>query len=598
MGKPVTILMPPDRINEDAVMANRIRRGESVEHYETIRVRKDGERIDISLSVSPVRDEAGVIVGASKIARDITQHKRAQQEISFQARLLNAVEQAVIATDLTGKIIYWNRFAEQVYGWPAAEAVGRNVVDVTPAKNSKEKAEETLKLLSEGRSWSGEMILQRRDGSEFPAIVTDSPITNDRGELIGVVGVSVDISERKRSEEERASLLQAERGARAEAEAANRLKDEFLATLSHELRNPLNVVIGYAEILRRGSEKENRAFIARAADVIRRNALAQSQLVSDLLDLSRLQMGKLAINRQPVSLITLIADSIETVKAEAETKNITLKFDCDDEIFVVDGDPIRLAQIAWNLLNNAVKFTLPGGQITISLGHEEGFGKLSIKDTGQGIAPEFLPHVFEIFRQADASNSRRQGGMGIGLALVRQLTELHGGHVRAVSEGIGKGATFIVLLPLEEETASNDDVQQKDMGTALKHKKILVVDDSVETTVMLSKLLQMEGAQVQTARSGVEALSLAEHERFDLVMSDISMPEMDGYQLLQKLRMLPLMQNVPVLALTGFGRIIDVDRARDEGFAEHFTKPLDVDKLLTAVREFTKNTLQPQSLPH
>ena len=441
------------------------------------------------------------------------------------------------------------------------------------------------------------MILQRRDGSEFPAIVTDSPIANDRGELIGIVGVSVDISDRKRSEEERASLLQAEREARAEAETANRLKDEFLATLSHELRNPLNVVIGYSEILRRGGEKENRAFIARAADVIRRNALAQSQLVSDLLDLSRLQMGKLSINRQPVSFLTLIADSIETVKAESDAKNITIEFDCDDEILVVDGDPVRLAQIAWNLLNNAVKFTLPGGQITISLQHEEGFGKLSIKDTGQGIAPEFLPHVFEIFRQADASSSRRQGGMGIGLALVRQLTELHGGQVRAESEGIGKGATFIVLLPLEEAAASHDDVQQKELGTALLHKKILVVDDSVETTVMLSKLLQMDGAQVQTARSGLEALALAEHERFDLVMSDISMPEMDGYQLLQKLRMLPLMQNVPVLALTGFGRLIDVDRARDEGFAEHFTKPLDVDKLLDAVKELTKVNLQPQSLP-
>jgi signal transduction histidine kinase/CheY-like chemotaxis protein len=438
------------------------------------------------------------------------------------------------------------------------------------------------------------MILKRRDGSEFPAVVTDAPITNDRGELVGIVGVSYDISERKRSEEERAKLLQAEREARAEAETANRMKDEFLATLSHELRNPLNVVIGYSEILRRGSEKENRAFVARAADVIRRNALAQSQLVSDLLDLSRLQMGKLAINRQPVSLATIITDAIETVKAEAQTKNITLKFDCDDELLVVDGDPVRLGQIAWNLLNNAVKFTLPGGQITISLLRQDGFGKLVVEDTGQGIAPEFLPHVFEIFRQADASSSRRQGGLGIGLALVRQLTELHGGQVHAESEGIGKGAKFMVLLPLEESATSSGEERPLEIGTPLKHKKILVVDDSTETTIMLGKLLQMEGAHVQTARSGLEALGLAENERFDLVLSDISMPEMDGYQLLQKLRMLPLMQNVPVIALTGFGRLIDVDRARQEGFAEHFTKPLDVDKLLLAVKELTKDTVQAQ----
>jgi two-component system CheB/CheR fusion protein len=228
---------------------------------------------------------------------------------------------------------------------------------------------------------------------------------------------------------------------------------------------------------------------------------------------------------------------------------------------------------------------------------EDGFGKLVVQDTGQGIAPEFLPHVFEIFRQADASSSRRQGGLGIGLALVRQLTELHGGQVQAESEGIGKGASFTVLLPLEEATASNGEERPLEIGTALKHKRILVVDDSAETTIMLSKLLQMEGAQVQTARSGLEALALAENERYDLVLSDISMPEMDGYQLLRKLRMLPLMRNVPVLALTGFGRLIDVNRAKHEGFAEHFTKPLDVDKLLAAVKELTKDSLQPQPQP-
>ena len=259
--------------------------------------------------------------------------------------------------------------------------------------------------------------------------------------------MSSDVTEAKRAEEERARLLENERIARKEAEEANRLKDEFLATLSHELRNPLNVVIGYSEILRRSEDSPN-SFVGKAAEVIRRNALAQSQLVSDLLDLSRLQMGKLAITHQPVSLSTIVSDAIETVRAESDGKNISLDFSASKESLIVDGDPVRLGQIVWNLLNNAVKFTAPGGDIAISLREDSSQAILSVTDTGQGIPAEFLPHVFEIFRQEDASSSRRQGGLGIGLALVKQLAGLHGGQVKAESEGAGKGSKFTVSLPL------------------------------------------------------------------------------------------------------------------------------------------------------
>lgn len=588
IGKPITILIPEGRFDEEPAILARIRSGRAVEHYETIRKRKDGTLIDISLSVSPIRDESGVIIGAAKIARNITEQKRAQEAILFQASLLDAVEEGVIATDLNGKIIYWNSFAERLYGWTSKEVLGADIVEIVPALSSKEHAAIILDQLRDGLSWSGEMIVQHRDGSEFLAAITDSPIFNEKGELIGIVGVSSDITEAKRAEEERARLLESERIARLEAEAANRLKDEFLATLSHELRNPLNVVIGYSEILRRSEDTKN-SFVGKAAEVIRRNALAQSQLVSDLLDLSRLQMGKLAITHQPVSLSTIVGDAIETVRTEAEGKNISLKLMTPKETLLVDGDPVRLGQIVWNLLNNAVKFTPTGGNITISLSEEADNAILRITDTGQGIPPEFLPHVFEIFRQADASSSRRQGGLGIGLALVKQLAELHGGRVSAESEGSGKGAKFSVWLPLRTLPASAAPAATHKPDDVLKHKLILVVDDSRETTDMLSRLLQMEGAFVQTARSGQEALQLAADNTFDLVISDISMPEMDGYQLLRQLRELPSMEHVPALALTGFGRISDVRRAQEEGFAEHLTKPLDIDKLLTAVKRLTKD---------
>ena len=595
IGKQIGILFPTDRLEEEPVILRRIRSGRSVQHYETIRRRKDGELIDISLTVSPLRDEYGNVIGASKIARDITAHKKALQSIRFQASLLDAVEQAVIATDVAGTVIYWNSFAEKLYGWSAMEVIGRNIMGLTPSVDAKAQAKKILDKLSVGESWSGELTVKRRDGSEFPAMVTDSPITNDKNELIGIVGVSVDISDAKVAEAERARLLDREKLAREEAEQANRLKDEFLATLSHELRNPLNVVIGYSEILRRSADGKNQEFVHTAAEVIRRNALAQSQLVSDLLDLSRLQMRKLTINRQPLILSTIISDAIDTVKVEAEAKNISLDVEASGDLLVVDGDPVRLGQIAWNLLNNAVKFTPAGGRITISLSADGPNAKLVISDTGQGIAPDFLPHVFEIFRQADGSSSRKQGGLGIGLALVKQLVELHGGLITASSKGLDQGAQFTIWLPTQsaDETPRLSDAQRSER--TLSHKQILVVDDSKETTDMLSRLLQMEGADVRTARSGFEAIEVASDSQFDLIISDISMPGMDGYELLKRLRSMPFLKQVPALALTGFGSACDISRAHEEGFAQHFTKPLDIDKLLDSIKTLTsQNDFQEQ----
>jgi PAS domain S-box-containing protein len=526
--------------------------------------------------------------GLTVYLRDITERIRSEEEIRFRARLLNTVEQGVIATNLEGTVIYWNAFAEQLYGWPAVEALGANIFDLTVADASKEVGEQIFSQMKVGASWSGEFLVRRRDGSVIPAQVTDSPIFNDKNELIGVVGVSSDITQRKLAEEERAKLLDAEREARAEAEKANRLKDEFLATLSHELRNPLNVVIGYADILLRSGETHKHEFVLQAAKTIRRNAMAQSRLVSDLLDLSRLQMGKLSLNLQPLSFSTIITDAIDAVRDAAAAKDISLEVAIDSETLVVEGDPIRLAQIAWNLLNNAVKFTPPQGHINVSLTRAGDEAYIAVQDTGQGISPDFVPHVFEIFRQADASSSRRHEGMGIGLALVKQLAELHGGRVSAESPGAGQGATFAVWIPLFLEEPGVSPPEESVAGGALNAKSILVVDDSPESTEMLTTLLTTEGAHVASAGSGEDALRLVRENNFDLVISDISMPEMDGYQLLEKIRALASGKDLPALALTGYGRSTDIDRAEAAGFVRHLTKPLDIARLLEVVRELTE----------
>jgi two-component system CheB/CheR fusion protein len=306
--------------------------------------------------------------------------------------------------------------------------------------------------------------------------------------------------------------------------------------------------------------------------------------VRDLLDLSRLHIGKLSLNREVVSLTSLIENAVETVSGEAAQKEIELRIEGAADVIFVNADPLRFEQIIWNLLNNAVKFTPVGGTVTIRLGSESGRARIVVEDTGPGVDPQFLPHVFEMFRQADASSSRPHGGMGIGLALVKQLIELHGGSVAAAST-LGRGATFTIELPATAEKDEPAGYSPQEEAGILSNMRILIVDDSADTVEMLRRLFEMDGAVVATASSAPEALEIAGQKDFDAVLSDISMPGMDGFEFVRRLRQLSRHRNVPVLAITGFGRPSDVERAAAEGFFSHVTKPIDVNNLVQMLRE-------------
>jgi two-component system, chemotaxis family, CheB/CheR fusion protein len=369
-----------------------------------------------------------------------------------------------------------------------------------------------------------------------------------------------------------------------ELKTANRLKDEFLATLSHELRNPLNSIIGNAQILLRNPETRPLALVQKSADTIHRNAQAQARLINDLLDLSRLQTGKLALDRQVLALAPVLADALESVRESARARQLTIETKLPPEPLLVEGDAVRLEQIVWNLLNNALKFTPQGGRIRLGLEREQNEAKLVVEDNGQGIEPGFLPNLFEMFRQQDVGTSKRHGGMGIGLALVRQLTGLHGGRVEAASEGPGRGARFTVWLPLYEKTRRVAQSPKPVAGLQLTGLRILVVDDTTDSVEMMGILLKLEGAQVVTATSGAEALQRAAEAGFDLLISDISMPGMDGYELVQKLRQQNAHRaHTPAIALTGFGRAEDLESARAAGFTAHLTKPVEFDQLIKLV---------------
>jgi len=342
--------------------------------------------------------------------------------------------------------------------------------------------------------------------------------------------------------------------------------------------------------LLRSEEIKSSIPLRRMADAGKRNAVAQSKLIRDLLDLSRLRSGKLELNRETVSPVVAIDNAIETVRMEADSKNITIQVDAPADAVFVEADPIRLEQVIWNLLNNAVKFTPREGRIVVRLTNEPDQIVLSVEDNGQGICESFLPHIFEIFRQADPSTNRSQSGMGVGLAVVQQLVELHGGSVSAHSEGIGQGASFKIQLPRSSQNKLRRSSSLDHHGiNSLEGMQVLVVDDSADTTEMVQHLLEIGGANVTAVTSGFEALREAREKQFDVVLSDISMPGMDGFEFLSRLRNLPGYQDLPAVALTGFGRPEDVQRAYDEGFFAHLTKPFDLQALACLLQKIPRH---------
>jgi PAS domain S-box-containing protein len=466
--------------------------------------------------------------------------------------------------------------------------------------------------ITESEIYAGKASLATMLAADVCA-VQSVPLVSSTGNLLGVISThfnaphrpseqelrlmdllarqSADYLERIRVEDERAQLLSREHELRETAEEANRLKDEFLAIMSHELRNPLNVILGYAELLLRMEEIKASPNLTRMAEAVRRNAMAQSKLIRDLLDLSRLRSGKLELNRETVSPVASIENAIETVRLEAAGKEIEIEVSAPEDLLFVRADPVRLEQIIWNLLNNSIKFTPKGGRIEVRLYEDNDHIVLAVEDNGQGIDDSFLPHIFEIFRQADAGTNRAQAGMGIGLAVVQQLVELHGGSVTANSAGAGKGAVFEIRLPRSVQTKLPPAPEFEPGLTTFSGMNILVVDDSEDTTEMVQHLLEIGGASVSAATSGGDALRLAKERDFDVVLSDISMPGMDGFEFLKKLRELPGKEDLPAVALTGFGRPEDVRRASQEGFYAHLTKPFDIQALATLLQKLPRKVV-------
>lgn len=780
IGKPITIIIPPDHLHEEPAILSRLRAGERIEHFETIRKRNDGQLVDISLTVSPIIGPNGQIVGASKIARDITeqrQARRALDEASERLRLaLAAARLGDWVWDARTNVVTLSETAAAIFGVPLRQQVTRDELSQLLEPEHRERARDvTETALANHHDYELEFRV-KRPGNEVAWISAKGQgIYDQKGNVIGQLGFVQDISTRKYNEQtlreqadalrtlnevgklisaeldlhktvqavtdaateltgaeygsffynvlneegssymlftlagapsdlfdhlpmpratelfgptfrgegvvrignvkldprygknspyyeipedqlpvtsymavpvvsrsgevlgglffghaepdifterdeivvaglaaqaavamDNARLYEAAKRARADAEKAaadkerlfrqaeesSRLKEEFLATISHELRTPLSAILGWARMLRMGQLSEENA--AKALDTIERNARAQAQLVDDLLDVSRIITGKLRMNVQPADPNSFIEAAVEAVRPAAEAKGVRVHKVIDTGPISIPGDPVRLQQVVWNLLSNAIKFTPRGGHVQIRSERVNSHLEIVVSDTGQGIAAEFLPHVFDRFRQADQKTSRQHGGMGLGLAIVRHLVEMHGGTVRANSDGEGRGSTFTVMLPITPvyqvdpsgvrvHPGARDLLPEvDDCSDRLDGLRILVVDDEADTRELLKEGLQYCGANVSVAGSAAEAIDALTTTSPDVLISDIGMPGVDGYDLIRQVRGLPRERGgkIPAIALTAYTRTEDRLQSLRAGYDMHVPKPVELAELV------------------
>ena len=675
IGQSITRLIPPEIQHEELEILAKIQQGERIDRFESTRIHKDGHRLNISLTISPVRDPTGKIVGAAKIAHDVTEKRRVEKAFEEEARareILYEVGQMVAAqsdleqlvqtvtdaaTELTGAgfgAFFYNVVDkdQEAYWLYTLSGVSRDAFAQFPNPRSTAVFEPTFK--GEGVVRSGNIRRDARYGKNAPYSGMPAghlpvcsylavPVISRTGEVLGglffghpaenvfterseqlavgiaaqaaiaidkarlIQGLQRELEARSKAEDalrasearlkqvvtEREQLLQSERYARSEAERLGHMKDEFLATLSHELRTPLNAIQGWATLLRqREVTSEDRA---RGLEAIERNVRAQAQIVSDLLDMSRIISGKIHLEVQLISLHEVIHNAIESVRASADAKKIRIGTLLDSRVGLVRGDPNRLQQILWNLLSNALKFTPVGGRVQVILERVNSHVELVVEDTGIGIAPEFLPFVFERFRQADAAMTRRHGGLGIGLSIVKTLVELHGGSVRVKSGGENQGASFAIALPVSHVNEQdversqrlpvlNDPLEAIELPR-LDQKTILVVDDEPDGRQLMVRILEGRGATVTAVAAGAVALDLVKKHRFDILVSDIGMPDLDGYELMRRVRELDGSRPgpIPAIAVTAYARAEDRQRSLLAGYQMHLAKPIEARELIAGI---------------
>lgn len=554
----------------------------------TILIKKDGSQCPIDDSAAPIRNEQGHVSGCVLIFRDVTAQRLIEREKANQlltARLLASIVEssndAIIGKSLDGIIQSWNAAAERLFGYTSEQAVGRHISLVIPPERLNEE-EEIIASLKEGKRiehYETERV--RSDGQRITVSLTISPIKDDSGNVIGASKIARDVTERKRMEDDLRRLA-------TDLSAADRRKNEFLATLAHELRNPLAPMSNMLQVLKRSNGDTE--ILKRAHDTIERQLDQMIRLVDDLLDWNRITHDRLELRRSEVELSSVIQQAVEVARPLIDAAGHKLTVDLPDEPIYLNADQARLAQLFGNLLNNSSKYTRPEGTISLNASRIDGEVLVTVKDNGAGIPQDKLDSIFDMFMQVDRNSEQSQAGLGIGLTLVKRLTEMHGGSIKARSAGEGQGSEFVVRLPVLSKPSVLS--QPEPAVESSPGRRILIVDDNRDSADSLAMLLEITSNKTYMAHDGVEALEVIEKYRPEVVLLDIGLPRLDGHEVCRRVREHPWGKDIVIIALTGWGQEGDRRKSEEAGFNGHLVKPVDYDELLELLSSLTARSAQ------
>jgi PAS domain S-box-containing protein len=576
VGRHISLVIPPDRLPEEDVIIARLRAGERIDHFETERIRADGRRIFVSLTISPIRDAEGVVVGASKIVRDVTERKAAEAERQKFVTLVESSTDFIGMCDLAGVPFFVNRAGLALVGLDSLEEAARTpLVEFFFPEDRDWIVQQFLpSVLERGHGEVDVRFRHFRTGEARWMAYKVLTLPGSDGTPVAFATVSQDVTERRQLADNLRALA-------ADLSEADRRKNEFLALLAHELRNPLAPISNAAQALLTGGT--DRPAVQSAARLVERQVGQLSRLVDDLLDVSRISRGKIELRRVPTELAPIVQQAIEATRPLVAAMNHELTVELPDERIVVDADAARLAQVIGNLLNNACKFTNPGGHIALTVSRQGDDAVIRVRDDGIGLEPEHLSTVFHMFAQVDTSLERSRDGLGIGLTLVKELIELHGGTVAVASDGHGRGSEFTVRLPALEPAPAMTPIPTVTPPLHGASRRVLVVDDNTDGAESLALLLRFSGHAVEVAHDGPQALEAAARFRPDVALLDIGLPGLNGYEVCQRLRQEPWGKTMTIVALTGWGQDDDRRRSSQAGFGTHMVKPVDPPALMRLI---------------
>jgi PAS domain S-box-containing protein len=555
----------------------------------SVLIARDGSERPIDDSAAPMLNESGTAVGAVLVFRDVTERRRAEEVQARLAAIVESSQDAIVSKTLDGVIRTWNAGAERLFGHRAEEAVGRSITLIIPPDRLDEEKVILARLARGERIEHYETIRVARDGRRLDISLTISPIRDAEGRVIGASKIARDITERKAAEAALRAALEALR-------EADRRKDEFIALLAHELRNPLAPLRNGLEVMRLASGDAQA--VAKSRDIMDRQLSHMVRLIDDLLDVSRISRNKMELRRSRVLLADVVSSAVETARPALEAAGHELTVSLPPEPIHLDADLTRLAQVFGNLLNNSAKYTERGGHVWLTATREGGQVSVAVRDTGIGIPAFALPKIFDMFSQVDRSIERSTGGLGIGLALVKGLVEMHGGTVEAASPGQGKGSTFNVRLPVLKDRAEPPAGTPAEEGpsSAGSKSRILVVDDNRDSATSMAMMLRLLGNEVRTAHDGIAAVEIAERFRPQVILMDIGMPKLNGYEATQRIREQPWGRDMAIIALTGWGQEVDRARSMEAGCNSHLVKPVDLSDLEKLLIELQSSnaSMEPQ----